>query len=133
MECSKVQDETCLIMKNDTGNKNKLVRSFSLFTGTMLVVGMLIGSGVFKKIVPMAQTGLSDWQILAAWAVAGIITIMGALTIAGLEQLLKSLVALTNIFAWRLGTSFLSYRDGQNLLLWVREVLLRWRFFSHRF
>ena len=73
-------------MTNNGNYKNKLLRNLSLFSGTMLVVGMLIGSGIFKKIVPMAQTGLSEWEILGAWTFAGIITILGALTIAGLAS-----------------------------------------------
>ncbi|HLO39146.1 MAG TPA: hypothetical protein VK173_11670, partial [Lacibacter sp.] len=51
-----------------------LNRVLGLTTGILLVAGMMIGSGVFKKIVPMAQTGLSETWILLAWAGAGIIT-----------------------------------------------------------
>ena len=62
-------------------------RNLGLFTSIMLVIGLLIGSGIYKKIVPMAQTGLGEWEILAAWAAAGVITLMGALTIAGLATI----------------------------------------------
>jgi APA family basic amino acid/polyamine antiporter len=58
-----------------------------LFTGTFLVAGVVIGSGVFKKIVPLAQSGLSETWILAAWVVAGLITMCGALNLAGLASL----------------------------------------------
>lgn len=47
----------------------------------------MIGSGVFKKIVPMAQVLPSEPYVLAAWIVAGIITIFGAFTYAGLARL----------------------------------------------
>lgn len=68
-------------------SKIPLKRALGLFTAILLVVGMMIGSGVFKKIIPMAQTGLSETGILAAWFIAGIITMFGAFTLAGLSSL----------------------------------------------
>jgi APA family basic amino acid/polyamine antiporter len=47
----------------------------------------MIGSGVFKKIVPMAQTLPSQELILFAWIAAGVITMFGAFTYAGLSTL----------------------------------------------
>jgi APA family basic amino acid/polyamine antiporter len=64
-----------------------LVRAVGLFTGTFLVAGVVIGSGVFKKIVPLAQSGLSETWILAAWVLAGLITMCGAFNLAGLSSL----------------------------------------------
>jgi APA family basic amino acid/polyamine antiporter len=64
-----------------------LIRAVSLFTATLLVAGVIIGSGVFKKIIPMAQTGLSEPWILTAWVLAGVITMFGAFNLAGLASL----------------------------------------------
>lgn len=64
-----------------------LKRVLGLTTGILLVAGMMIGSGVFKKIIPMAQTGLSETWIILAWIGAGIITMFGAFTLAGLANL----------------------------------------------
>ncbi|MDF7814769.1 amino acid permease [Hymenobacter sp. YC55] len=64
-----------------------LVRAFGVTTATLLVAGIVIGSGVFKKIVPLAQTGLSEGWILAAWLLAGFITLCGAFNLAGLSSL----------------------------------------------
>ncbi|GGG51450.1 APC family permease [Hymenobacter glacieicola] len=64
-----------------------LVRAFGVVSGTLLVAGIVIGSGVFKKIVPLAQSGLSAGWILAAWVVAGLITICGALNLSGMASL----------------------------------------------
>jgi APA family basic amino acid/polyamine antiporter len=66
-----------------------LVRSLGVFTGTLLVAGVVIGSGVFKKIVPLAQTGLSEEWIIAAWVLAGLITMGGAFNLAALSSLTK--------------------------------------------
>ncbi|NML68187.1 amino acid permease [Hymenobacter sp. RP-2-7] len=65
----------------------RLARSLGVGTGTLLVAGVIIGSGVFKKIVPLAQTGLSEEWILAAWVVAGLITMGGAFNLAALAAL----------------------------------------------
>lgn len=72
--------------KNSTAQPT-LKRVLGLSTGILLVAGMMIGSGVFKKIVPMAQTGLSESWIIVAWIGAGLITMFGAFTIAGLSAL----------------------------------------------
>jgi APA family basic amino acid/polyamine antiporter len=64
-----------------------LARSLGVVTGTLLVAGVVIGSGVFKKIVPLAQTGLSEEWILVAWVVAGLITMGGAFNLAALSSL----------------------------------------------
>lgn len=53
----------------------------------LMVVGNIIGTGVFKKVVPMAQTGLNENFILLAWIVAGLIVTFGAFTFAGLAKL----------------------------------------------
>lgn len=70
-----------------TTQQPTLKRALGLGTGILLVAGMMIGSGVFKKIVPMAQTGLSETWIIIAWVGAGLITMFGAFTLAGLSAL----------------------------------------------
>lgn len=79
-----------MISGKNTGSSNQqpsLKRVLGLSTGILLVAGMMIGSGVFKKIVPMAQTGLSEGWIITAWVGAGVITLFGAFTLAGLSSL----------------------------------------------
>lgn len=74
------------IVVNDE-TKIPLRRVLGVFTAILLVAGNMIGTGVFKKIVPMAATGLSEKYILLAWVVAGIITMLGAFTLGGLAKL----------------------------------------------
>ena len=62
-----------------------LKREIGLPTGILLVTGIMIGSGAFKKIAPMSRSLMSEPYILWAWIVAGIITIFGAFTYAGLS------------------------------------------------
>jgi len=68
-------------------HEQSLKRELGLLTGILLVAGLLIGSGVFQKIVPMAQTNLGEVGILLAWATAGLISLIGAFTIGGLTSL----------------------------------------------
>src|SRR5512133_2529813 len=54
----------------------------------IFVVANIIGSGVYKKIAPMAAELHSSVWILAAWIVGGIITLFGALSNAEVAGLL---------------------------------------------
>lgn len=65
----------------------ELKRVLGLPTAILLVAGIMIGSGAFKKIAPMAQSLPSEPWILVAWVIGGIITLMGAFTYAGLASL----------------------------------------------
>lgn len=65
----------------------QLQRVLGLPTAILLVAGIMIGSGVFKKIVPMAQSLPDEPLIIAAWITAGVITMFGAFTYAGLSTL----------------------------------------------
>lgn len=74
--------------QESSGNSNpSLRRVLGLTTAILLVAGNIIGTGVFKKIVPMAATGMSENQILLAWLAAGIVTLLGAFTMAGLAKM----------------------------------------------
>jgi APA family basic amino acid/polyamine antiporter len=64
-----------------------LNRVIGLPTAILLVAGLMIGSGAFKKIAPMTQSLMSEPYILLAWIVAGIITIFGAFTYSGLSSM----------------------------------------------
>jgi APA family basic amino acid/polyamine antiporter len=66
---------------------DQLKRVLGLPTSILLVAGIMIGSGVFKKIVPMAHALQNEPLIIAAWIAAGIITMFGAFTYAGLSTM----------------------------------------------
>jgi len=68
-------------------SKIPLKRSLGLTTGILLVAGILIGSGVFKKIAPMSAALMNKNYILLAWLLAGIISIFSAFSICGLASL----------------------------------------------
>src|SRR5258705_10504917 len=57
-----------------------LLPSFGLFTTLMMVVGGVIGSGIFKKPGVMASQLGSPELLLGVWFLAGVITLFGAMT-----------------------------------------------------
>ena len=73
--------------ENQIGDEPEFKRVLGLPTAILLVAGIMIGSGVFKKIAPMSLTLYSEPYILLAWIVPGIITMFGAFTYAGLASM----------------------------------------------
>src|SRR5215204_2280728 len=66
----------------------KLVRELSLLDATMLVVGSMIGSGIFIVSAESSRlVGAPGW-LLAAWVLAGVLTITGALSCAELAAMM---------------------------------------------
>src|SRR5262249_52989951 len=70
---------------NDGGHfKQRL----GLFDASMLVAGTMIGSGIFIVSADIVRdTGGSGW-LLAVWAVAGLMTVLGALAYAELAAMM---------------------------------------------
>lgn len=71
-----------------TGPHAELQRGLTLTHTISLVVGTVIGTGVFLKAAIMAQTVGSPSLVLWAWVVAGLLSMAGALTYAELGALL---------------------------------------------
>jgi APA family basic amino acid/polyamine antiporter len=66
------------------GNRNELLRGLNLTDATILVIGTVIGTGVFLKSAVMAQQLGSAGLVLAAWLAAGLLSFAGALAYAEL-------------------------------------------------
>jgi APA family basic amino acid/polyamine antiporter len=65
-----------------------LVRGLGLMDATMIVIGSMIGSGIFIVSAKSAAiVGAPGW-LLAAWAIAGVLTITGALCCAELAAMM---------------------------------------------
>ena len=65
----------------------KLVRGLGLLDASSLVIGTIIGTGVFLKTAVMAQSVGSPMMVMIAWVVAGLLSLAGALTYAELGSL----------------------------------------------
>lgn len=74
--------------ETETTRSNALVRGLGTLDATMIVVGSMIGSGIFITSAESARlTGSPGWLILA-WVVAGLMTITGALCCSELATMM---------------------------------------------
>lgn len=67
----------------------QLIRGLKLRDSISLVVGTVIGTGVFLKTAPMLQELGSPIWVIVAWFLAGILSIAGAFTYAELGSLFQ--------------------------------------------
>lgn len=72
----------CVINKEVFGLKQEMKKSLGMLQGLALVVGMIIGSGIFLKPGVVLQNAGSPVMALIAWVVGGIVTLASALSIA---------------------------------------------------
>lgn len=70
----------------DAGS-DKLVRGLGRLDATMIVIGSMIGSGIFITSAESSRLVGSPGWLLAAWALAGVLTITGALCCAELAAM----------------------------------------------
>ena len=75
-------------MNNERDQSSSLVRGLGLLDATMIVIGSMIGSGIFiVSAESLRLIGAPGWLLLA-WAVAGSLTITGALCCAELATMM---------------------------------------------
>src|SRR5213082_3212596 len=73
---------------NDTDRSSSLVRGLGLLDATMIVIGSMIGSGIFIVSAESSRLiGAPGWLLLT-WVVAGLLTITGALCCAELATMM---------------------------------------------
>lgn len=67
---------------NQKSNSNGLQKSIGLIEATLLVVGIVIGSGIFYKPTAVMSAMPAPGMALLIWVVGGVLTLAGALTMA---------------------------------------------------
>lgn len=67
---------------------DKLIRGLGLLDATMIVIGSMIGSGIFITSAESARTVGSPGWLIVAWGLAGVLTITGALCCAELAAMM---------------------------------------------
>jgi basic amino acid/polyamine antiporter, APA family len=78
-----------LPMKDQPASRSiDLVAKLGLYTATMIVVGSMIGSGIFKKPAIMATQLHSPGLLVLTWVLAGGITLFGALSNAEIASMM---------------------------------------------
>lgn len=72
--------------KNDS-KKPKLRREMGLWDSVLLVMGSVIGSGIFMTTGFIVGFVLSPWKVVTVWVLGGLITICGALSFGELAAM----------------------------------------------
>jgi basic amino acid/polyamine antiporter, APA family len=105
------------------GNQRKLVRTLGIGYVVIFVVGNIIGSGVYKKIAPMAAELHSSIWILLAWIVGGIITLFGALCNAEVAGLLAD-TGGDFVYLKKIYNRFFSFLYGWSLFIVIQTATI---------
>src|SRR5438876_3603114 len=95
--------------------QTEFVKAISRLDATALVVGSMIGSGIFIVSAEILREVHAPGLLLVVWAVSGIVTLMGALTYGELAALFP-----------HAGGQYVYLREGYSPL-W--GFLYGWRFF----
>ncbi len=95
--------------------------TLGLATAVSIVVGGVIGSGIFKKPAAMAQELDSPELLLAVWLVAGILTLFGALTNAEIAGMISETGGQYVFFREMYG-KFFSYLYGWSMFAVVQTA-----------
>lgn len=94
-------------MEKQHSSGGELVKYFGLGTGIILIISSIIGSGVYKKVAAMSVIAESPEIILLAWVLAGIVTLLGVLSLAEIAMLLPesggSFIYLKEIYGEKYG------------------------------
>lgn len=80
-------DTTHAIPQSSANNEPGFVRAIGLFDGTMIVVGSMIGSGIFIVAADISRQTGSAGGLLLTWILTGLLTISAALSYGELAAL----------------------------------------------
>jgi basic amino acid/polyamine antiporter, APA family len=97
-------------MQSGSG-QGSLNRSLGLKLAIVVVIGNILGSGVYKKVAPMAAELDSAVLVLLCWTLGGIITLFGALSNAELAGMLADTGGEV-VYYRRIYNRFVSYIYG---------------------
>jgi APA family basic amino acid/polyamine antiporter len=104
-------------------DQRRLVRTLGLSYAVIFVVANIIGSGVYKKIAPMAAELRSSVWILMAWIAAGVITMFGALGNAEVAGLLAD-TGGEYVYLKRIYNRFFSFLYGWSLFAVIQTATI---------
>jgi basic amino acid/polyamine antiporter, APA family len=104
-------------------NQRNLIRALGMGYVIIFVVANIIGSGVYKKIAPMAAELHSSVWILVAWIVGGIITLFGALSNAEIAGLLAD-TGGEFIYLKKIYNRFFSFMYGWSLFTVIQTATI---------
>src|SRR6188768_1336098 len=101
----------------------KLAKTIGLWSATTIVIGSIIGSGIFMKPATMAAQLGSPYLLILVWLVAGIISICGAMAFAELGTMFPETggqyIFLRNIYG-----DFIAYLYGWSSIAVINSATL---------
>src|SRR5436305_3996142 len=77
-----------ILMQTATALDTEFHRGLGLYDSTMVVVGSMIGSGIFIVSADMSRTIGSPGWLLGAWLLTGVLTVVGALSYGELAAMM---------------------------------------------
>jgi APA family basic amino acid/polyamine antiporter len=104
-------------------NQRNLVRTLGLGYVVIFVIANIIGSGVYKKIAPMADELNSSIWILLVWIVGGIITLFGALSNAEIAGMLAD-TGGEFVYLKKIYNRFFSFLYGWSLFTVIQSATI---------
>ena len=75
-------------MSSQEDGRTELIRGLGLAASASMVVGTVIGTGIFLKTRVMMCNVETPWLVIAAWVAAGFLSLVGALTYAELAAMM---------------------------------------------
>jgi len=108
-------------MKHKQAEQSGLLPSLGLFTTISIVVGAVIGSGIFAKPAVMADKLGSPELIIIIWIAAGLITLFGALTNAEVAGMMPA-TGGQYIFFREMYGDFYAYLYGWSMFIVVQSA-----------
>src|SRR2546430_12621403 len=108
-------------MKNrlDSQKQSGLVRALGPIDATMIVIGSMIGSGIFITSAESARLSGAPGWLLLAWALAGLLTITGALCCSELATMMPRAGGVYVFLREAYGTS-IAFLYGWTLFLVIQ-------------
>ncbi|WP_310557475.1 amino acid permease [Flavobacterium sp.] len=104
-------------------NSQNLSRTLGLSSVIVIVVSNVLGSGVYKKVAPMASELNSSAWVVIAWIVGGIITLFGALCNAEIAGLLSDTGGEYNYYK-KIYNKFFAFIFGWSLFAVIQTAAI---------
>src|SRR5215471_5649779 len=104
-------------------SSSQLNRSLGLLMVVVIVIGNIIGSGVYKKVAPMTAELHSSGWVLIAWVLAGIISLFGALCNAEVAGLLAD-TGGEYIYYQKIYNKFFAFLFGWSLFTVIQTAAI---------
>jgi basic amino acid/polyamine antiporter, APA family len=104
-------------------NSQNLNRTLGLSSVIVIVISNVLGSGVYKKVAPMAAELNSSAWVVIAWVVGGIITLFGALCNAEVAGLLSDTGGEYNYYK-KIYNKFFAFIFGWSLFTVIQTAAI---------